>query len=143
MANKQLPQSKTSKVLEILRTEYPFERVLLGVLGLLVVLLGVYLLEGTMIAITRTEWWIFNAEWKRTMFSIIVIVLGTISFFMAVWPFFAPSIAEMKKVSIPNRNTTLNHIARVFGFIIFLSLFFTLLDWPLRKIFEWLAEIGA
>jgi preprotein translocase subunit SecE len=143
MANKQLQQTKTSKALEILRTEYPFERILLGVLGLLVVLLGVYLVEGKMITITRTEWWIFNTEWKRTTFSIIVIILGTVSFLMAIWPFFAPSIAEMKKVSIPNRNAILNHIARVFGFIIVLSLFFTLLDWPLRKIFEWLAEIGA
>ena len=143
MANKETTKPRTSKVLEILQKEYPFERILLGVLGALVIILGVYLIEEEVLEIRLTDWWIFNTATKRLIFSITVIVIGTVSFFMAIWPFFVPSFAEMKKVTWPNRSTVLNHSARVFGFIIILALFFVLIDWPLRYVFEWIAGLGA
>ena len=138
-----IPEKKPSRVMEILRTEYPFERILLGVLGALVIILGVYLIQGTLLEIRLTNWFIFATEGRRLAFSIIVIVVGAISFFMAVWPFFVPSFAEMKKVTWPSRSTILNHTARVFGFIIVVSLFFVLIDWPLRDIFKWIASLGV
>lgn len=143
MANKQIDKPKTSKVLEILQKEYPFERILLGVLGALVIILGVYLIEGEVLEIRLTTWWIFNTATKRTIFSAIVILVGTISFFMAIWPFFVPSFAEMKKVTWPDRSTILNHTARVFGFILVVAFFFVLIDWPLRRVFDWIAGLGA
>ncbi len=143
MAKLPTPESKPNRVIEILKKEYPFERILLGVLGALVIILGVYLIEGDVLQIRLTNWWIFNTDTKQLIFSIIVIVVGVVSFFMAIWPFFVPSFGEMKKVTWPNRKTILNHTARVFGFIILLSLFFLLLDWPLRKLFQWIAELGA
>jgi len=133
---------KTNKVLDILRKEYPFERILLGLLGALVVILGIYLLEGTMLRIRLTSWWIFDSELKRDIFAIFVIVIGSLSFIMAIWPSFVPSVAEMKKVTWPNQKTILNHSSRVFGFIIVLALFFTLVDWPLREFFQWLEGLG-
>lgn len=141
MAKQQLEKPKTSKVLEILKKEYPFERVLLGVLGALVIILGVYLIEEEVLEIRLTDWWIFNTATKRLIFSIVVIIVGAVSFFMAIWPFFVPSFAEMKKVSWPNKTTIMNHSARVFGFILILSLFFVLVDWPLRYLFEWITGL--
>ncbi|QMS85352.1 preprotein translocase subunit SecE [Candidatus Xianfuyuplasma coldseepsis] len=149
MAKLQIPDKKPSRVLEILRKEYPFERILLGVLGALVIILGVYLLQGilnptqALLEIRLTDWWIFNSETKRIIFTIVVIVIGVVSLFMAIWPFFVPSFAEMKKVTWPNRKTILNHSARVFGFIIILSAFFLIVDWPLRRLFQWITELGA
>ena len=140
---KKTPEIKTNKVIEILKTEYPFERVLLGLLGVLVLILGVYLIEGSVLEIRYTDLWIFNTDTKILIFSIFVIIIGAVSFFMAVWPFFVPSIAEMKKVSWPKRNTITNHSARVFGFIILLSLFFVLIDFGLRPFFKWIVELGA
>lgn len=142
MAKKELQEQKPNRVLQILRTEYPFERILLGVLGVLVLILGVYLVEGEVLSIRLTTWWIFNTALKRTIFSIFIILVGVVAFLMAVWPFFTPSIAEMRKVSWPKRKTILNHSARVFGFIIFLGLFFVLIDWPLSNFFDWLNKLG-
>ena len=88
-------ETKSSKVLEILRKEYPFERILLGVLGLIVLVLGVYLIEGEILAIRLTDMWIFNSDTKILIFSIFIIVIGAVSFLMAVWPFFVPSVGEM------------------------------------------------
>ncbi|AIO18063.1 Protein translocase subunit SecE [Candidatus Izimaplasma bacterium HR1] len=142
MAKKELQEHKPNRVLEILRTEYPFERILLGVLGAFVIVLGVYLLEGSVLEIRLTTWWIFNTALKRTIFSIFIILVGTIAFFMAVWPFFVPSIAEMRKVSWPNKKTIFNHSARVFGFIIIISLFFVLIDFGLSPFFDWINGLG-
>lgn len=144
MAKKiEIPEKKPSRVLEILRTEYPFERILLGVLGALVIILGVYLIEGNLLQIRLTSWFIFSTATRRLIFSILVIIVGAVSFVMAIWPFFVPSFAEMKRVTWPGRKMILNHSARVFGFIIVLSLFFVLIDWPLRDIFKWIATLGA
>ena len=129
---------KPNKVLEILRKEYPFERILLGVLGAFVLILGVYLVEGQLLTIKLTSWWIFNTELKRTIFAIFIILVGTVAFIMSIWAFFVPSFAEMKKVTWPKRTIILNHSARVFGFIIFLMLFFVVIDLGLIPLFSWL-----
>lgn len=142
MAKNEMQEHKPNRVLEILRTEYPFERILLGVLGAFVIVLGVYLLEGTVLEIKLTTWWIFDSELKRTIFSIFIIVIGSVAFLMSVWPFFVPSIAEMRKVSWPKRKTILNHSARVFGFIIFVALFFVLIDLGLQPFFVWINGLG-
>lgn len=142
MAKKELQEQKPNRVLEILRTEYPFERILLGILGALVLILGVYLLEGEVLSIRLTTWWIFNTELKRTIFAIFIIVIGAVAFLMSVWAFFVPSVAEMRKVSFPKRRTILNHSARVFGFIIFVALFFVLIDLGLIPFFEWINKLG-
>ena len=142
MAKNEMQEHKPNRVLEILRTEYPFERILLGVLGAFVIVLGVYLLEGTVLEIKLTTWWIFDSELKRTIFSIFIIVIGSVAFLMSVWPFFVPSIAEMRKVSWPKRKTRLNHVARVFGFIIFVAVFFVLIDLGLNPFFSWINSLG-
>ncbi|MCF7926339.1 MAG: preprotein translocase subunit SecE [Candidatus Izimaplasma sp.] len=140
---KKFDELKPNKVLEILKKEYPFERVLLGFLGILVIVLGVYLLEGSILEIRYTDLWIFNTQLKITIFTIIVILIGTTALGMALWPFFQPSFKEMRKVTWPNRPTILNHSARVFGFIIFLSLCFVIFDFGLRPLFIWINSLGV
>jgi len=142
MAKKELQEQKPNKVLEILRTEYPFERILLGVLGVMVLVLGVYLIEGEFLTIRLTTWWIFDSAAKRLAFSIFIVVVGAIALIMAIWPFFVPSFAEMRKVSWPKRKTRLNHVARVFGFIIFVAVFFVLIDLGLNPFFSWINSLG-
>ena len=140
---KKTEEIKKSKVLEILKKEYPFEKILLGFLGAIVLILGIYLIEGTILEIKFTDWWIFNSDLKITIFSIFVIVIGVASFALSIWPFFVPSIGEMKKVSWPNKVMIANHSARVFGFIFFIGLFFVTIDFGLRPLFLWLNSLGA
>ncbi len=138
MAKEKVQEQKQGKVMQILKTEYKFEGVLLGVLGLLVVVLGVYLIQGDVITIRWTDFWLFDSEIKRLIFAIIVTVIGAVAFIMAVWPFFAPSWEERKKITWPKRDTILNHSGRVYGFILLLVAFFVLIDWPLIELFAWL-----
>ena len=140
---KKTEEIKKNKVLEILKKEYPFEKILLGILGAIVLVLGIYLVEGTILEIKFTDWWIFDSALKITIFSIAVIVIGTLSFLLSIWPFFVPSIAEMKKVSWPNSVMIANHSARVFGFIFLIGFFFVLIDFGLIPLFDWLIKQGA
>ncbi len=136
-------EEKVAKVLKVLKTEYPFEGLLLGVLGALVLVLGIYILEGDVLRITMTDFWLFNTPTKITIFSIVVIIIGSVALLVALAPFFMPGLSEMKRVSWPTKNTMTNHTARVFGFVIFLGLMFVLYDFVFRPIFDFLYGLGA
>lgn len=136
-------EKKSFKVLEILKREYPFEGVLLAFLGALVLVLGVYIFEGQVLEVTLTDWWIFNAPWKVTTFSVIVMLIGLSALVYALMPFFLPGLKEMNKVSWPNRVMTNNYLARVFGFLLFLAFVFILFDFVLQPIFNFLYQLGA
>lgn len=139
---KKVVEVKKNKVIEILQKEYPVEKLLLGVLGAIVLILGVYLIEGQVLEIRYTDLWIFNSTTKILIFSIFVVLIGTAAFILAVYPFFVPSVAEMKKVSWPTRNIILNHSLRVFGFILFIAFFFVLLDVGFIPLFKWINALG-
>lgn len=147
MANNKQEEVKKNKVLEILTKEYPFERILMGFLGVLVIVLGVYLIEGSTLRITNTDsvWtsWIFGTPTGVLIFSIFILLLGIVSFGIAIWPFFKPSVAEMKKVTWPNGTTIRNHSGRVFGFILVVAGFFIVFDLGLKPLFDLLKSIGG
>ncbi|MCD6482420.1 MAG: preprotein translocase subunit SecE [Candidatus Izimaplasma sp.] len=140
---KKVEEVKKNKVLEILKKEYPFEKILLGFLGAVVLVLGIYLIEGTILEIKFTDWWLFNSKLKVTLFSIFVVLIGTASFFLSIWPFFVPSFSEMKKVSWPTKAVFSNNSARVFGFIFIVAMFFVVIDLGFRPLFAWLNGLGA
>lgn len=133
---------KKNKIIEVLQKEYPVEKLLLGVLGAIVIILGIYLIEGEVLEIRYTDLWIFDTDLKILIFSIFVILIGATAFLLAIWPFFVPSFAEMKKVSWPTKTIIINHSIRVFGFILFIAFFFVLIDFGLNPLFEWINELG-
>ena len=139
---KKVEEVKKNKIIEILKKEYPVEKLLLGVLGAIVLILGIYLIEGQVLEIRYTDLWIFDSTTKILIFSIFVIIIGATAFVMAVYPFFVPSYAEMKKVSWPTKNVIMNHSLRVFGFIFLIAFFFVLIDFGLSPLFGWINELG-
>ena len=139
---KKVEEVKKNKIIEVLQKEYPVEKLLLGVLGIIVLILGIYLIEGTVLEIRYTDLWIFNSDFKILLFSIFVILIGATAFLLAIWPFFVPSFAEMKKVSWPTKNVIVNHSLRVFGFIFLIAFFFVIIDFGLRPLFNWINELG-
>lgn len=144
MANlKEQPKTTGSKVMEILRKEYPFEGMLLALLGAVVLILGVYIFEGQVLQIRLTDWWIFATPLRITIFAILVGLVGLAALLYALAPFFIPSFKEMNRVSWPNRETMYNHTARVIGFLIFLAVTFILFDLVFQPIFAFLYDLGV
>ncbi len=140
---KDTKQDKVGKVLSILKKEYPFEGLLLGFLGALVLVLGVYIFEGEVLEIRFTDLWIFNTPLKITIFSIIVMLVGAVALIMAVGPFFIPGLKEMNRVTWPNKPTIYNNFSRVLGFIVVLGAMFILYDAVFSPVFNFLYGLGA
>ena len=111
-------EKKESKIMEILRTEYSFENWILAILAPFIALIGVYILDGSVVTISKTDWWIFNAEWKIKVIAWFLVVIGISVIAYLLIPHFKPSYVEMKKVSWLGVKKTVNHCLRVFGFVI-------------------------
>jgi preprotein translocase SecE subunit len=136
-------EKKSFNVLNILKKEYPFEGILLGLLGTLVLVLGVYIFEGEVLEVRLTEWWIFDAPWKIITFSFIIMAIGAAALIYAIAPFFIPGLKEMNKVSWPTRSMLNNYLARVFGFLLIVAVMFILYDLVFVPLFNFLYQLGA
>ena len=133
-------EQKGNRVLEILTTEYPIDRVLVVIMGLLVTVVGFYLVTNDpFLQITNTDsWytkWIFGTDTGILIFSIFILLMGVGSLVIGLYPYFKPSFKEMKRVTWPNGNTIKNHSVRVFGFILFLMAVFMLYETALKPLF--------
>jgi preprotein translocase SecE subunit len=137
---KKVEEKKQNKILEVLTKEYPTEQILLAVLAIMVMVLGVYILDTTD-RVNFNGLWFINTALEIKIFSWVVIVLGAIAFVIAVWAYFVPSFGEMKKVSWPTREIILNNSVRVFGFILFLALFFVILEVGMIPLFKWINNL--
>ncbi len=140
---KEQPEDKIGKVFSILKKEYRFEGLLLGFLGAMVLVLGIYIFEGQLLEIQLTDWFIFATELRINIFSIFVIAIGAVALIISLAPFFIPGVKEMRRVSWPSLSMLKNHSARVFGFMIFLSLMFVLYDLVFSPLFDYLYGLGA
>lgn len=140
-------EQKGNRVLQILTTEYPIDRVLVVIMGLLVTVVGYYLVSGdSYLQITNTgAWWsswIFGTPTGILIFSIFILIMGIGALGLGLYPYFKPSFKEMKKVTWPNGTIIRNHSLRVFGFIFFLVFVFVVYETALDPLFSWLKTLG-
>ncbi|HNZ50959.1 MAG TPA: preprotein translocase subunit SecE [Bacilli bacterium] len=136
---------KTNSILAIFTKEYKYEGLLLLFLSIIAIVLGSMVLIGESSGGTKglsiNENVFLIGDYPKA-FAWILIILGVMSLVLAVWPFFRPSIAEVKRVSWPTKGTLFQNTAIVFAFILIMSLFFLLADFLLGyllQFFNWLA----
>lgn len=139
-----------NRILQILTTEYPIDRVLVVIMGLLVTVVGYYLVSGhtypnstvQVLQISNTDsWWsswIFGTDTGITIFSWFILVMGVGALLLGLYPYFKPSFKEMKRVTWPNGGVIKNNSLRVFGFILFLVFVFVVFEAGLKPLFAWL-----
>lgn len=140
-------EQKGNRVLQILTTEYPIDRVLVVIMGLLVTVVGYYLVSGDpYLQITNTDaWWsswIFGTDTGILIFSIFILIMGVGALGLGLYPYFKPSFKEMRKVTWPSGSVIRNHSLRVFGFILFLVAAFIIFGAALNPLFDWFDTLG-
>lgn len=138
-------ENKENKILTILTKEYKYEGLILLLLSLVAIVLGVLIIigenTGTSGLVIKDNVFLIGDYPK--VFAWILIILGAVSLLLAVWPFYKPSIAEIKKISWPTKGVLLKNSATVFVFALIMSLFFLVVDLGLTQVvefFKWLAE---
>ncbi len=145
MAEK-VEKKKENRILSIFTKEYKYEGLILLLLAIISIVLGVLVLQG--ITSEGSEGLVINenvfliGDYPQA-FAWVLIVLGAVSFVLAVWPFYKPSFSEAKRITWPTRGDLLKNTAIVFAFILIMSLFFIFSDWVFGyvvKLFNWLGS---
>jgi preprotein translocase SecE subunit len=144
---KKVEKKEKKNFLSLVLREYRFEGLILLVLSLISIILGVMILIGVKTSgsdglIVNQDYW-FIGEYPKA-FAWILIILGAVSFVLAVWPYVKPSIGEVKRVSWPTKKVMLENTAITFVFILVIAGLFLGYDAILNqvvKLFKWLADL--
>lgn len=115
---------KTSKIHEILTTEYKWETYLLGVLSTIALAVGL-LIFTDVITVKEDTAVIGNYP---DLFAWIMTIIGSIGIILFAIPLFKPALPEFKKLAFPTFKVFLANSTRVFIFIIVLALVFLLYE---------------
>lgn len=146
MAEK-IEKKEKKNFLALIAREYKFEGLILLFLSLISIILGAMILIGVKSGgeeglIVNQDYW-FIGEYPKA-FAWILIILGAVSFVLAVWPYVKPSIGEVKRVSWPTKKVMLENTAITFAFILIIAGLFIGYDAILNQVvrlFKWLAEL--
>lgn len=122
---------KQNGVLAIFTKEYKYEGLILLTLSLIAIVLGVMVLigvgtDGTSGLTVNPEVWLIGKY--PAAFAWILVILGVVSMLLALWPYYKPSLYELRRVAWPTKGTMLQNSLTVFAFIIVMALFFLLSD---------------
>ncbi|MGD9910389.1 MAG: preprotein translocase subunit SecE [Candidatus Izemoplasmatales bacterium] len=144
-------EEKHSRVMEILKKEYTVENWLLAILSPILLLYGVYIAKGSFGSVDLTAIlgnsgvgfidFFFQTDTARIIVGIVLIVIGALVILYLVYPILLPSIHEMKKVSWPSMRQLGGDTSKVFAFLLFLMLVFTLYGYALEPLFKWLYSL--
>ncbi len=139
-------EKNNNGIMSIFTKEYKYEGIILLALSLIALVLGTMVLIGESSSgasgLVINEDIFLIGDYPKA-FAWILIILGAVSLVLAAWPFYKPSISEVKRVSWPDRGTLLKNTATVFAFILILSIFFIFSDWIFGyvvELFGWLSS---
>ncbi len=114
----------SSKVLEVLKTEYKWENVLLAILASLALAFSLLIINGTLVV--RDNFPIIGQY--PMVFAWILFAISIIGILLVVYPFFAAALPEVEKITWANFPTTAVAVGKVFTFVIIFALLFVGFD---------------
>ncbi|NLN50295.1 MAG: preprotein translocase subunit SecE, partial [Acholeplasmataceae bacterium] len=113
-----------SKILDVLKTEYKWENILLAILASLALAFSLMIINGTLEVREN-----FPLIGKYPMlFAWILFSISIIGIILVIYPFFVQALPELKKISWANWAVSLDAIAKVFIFVIIFAMLFVGFD---------------
>jgi len=122
---------KKSRLVEAFTKDYKYEGLILLVLAIIALVLGIWALkyptnhDGTL---AFEGAFLIGNKLGSTIFSWILIVLGGFSMILAIWPYYKPSIYEIKRVTWPTKKTMITDTVAVLIYSASFAIFFAILD---------------
>ena len=95
--NETKAKPKKNRLAEVFMKDYRFEGLILLILAVIAIVLGVLILVNTL---TIDDSIPVLGDYPK-VFAWILVGLGVISLGLAVWPFYKPSVEEVKRVTWP------------------------------------------
>lgn len=125
---------KKNRLAEVFMRDYRFEGLILLLLAVVAIVLGVLILVGTLAINDNIP---ILGDYPK-VFAWILVGLGAISLGLAIWPFYKPSVDEVKRVTWPTWKQFLYDSVVVLLFVAILSLFYTAIDTGFSALVGWL-----
>ena len=129
-------KEKKNRLAEVFTKDYKYEGLLLLVLSILALILGIYFLNDPDYAKSQF------GQIPASVFFWLLIVLGSVSLLLSIWPYYKPSIYEVKRITWPTKKEMLENSISVFIFVIIFVIFFALVDTGLKELIEWIKTWG-
>ena len=125
---------KKNRLAEVFMKDYRFEGVILLVLAVIAIVLGVLIVVGTLTIDPNIP---VLGDYPK-VFAWILIGLGVVSLGLAIWPFYKPSVEEVRRVTWPTGKQFLYDSMVVLLFVAILALFYTAIDTGFSALVAWL-----
>lgn len=117
-------KEKKSKVLEVLKTEYKWENVVLAILASLALAFSLMIINGALVV--RDSFPIIGQF--PMVFAWVLFSISVIGIILVIYPFFLQAFPELKKVSWADLPTAMDAIVKVLVFVLIFSLLFVGFD---------------
>lgn len=124
-----MAEQKKNRLAEIFTKDYKYEGIILLLLSVVAIIVGVLLVQDPALSATQIVFTLTG-----NIFGWILIGLGGVSLLLSIWPYYKPSVYEVKRVTWPNKKTMLENCISVFIFAIIFVLFFALVDAGLKEL---------
>ena len=133
--NKQNETKATEKVrknrlVEVFTKDYKYEGLILLILAIIAIVFGVVLLANIKAGrnIIQGAFLIGESDTTSKIFAWILIVLGAFSLALSIWPYYKPSINEVRRVTWPTKKVMITNCLDVLVYSASFALFFFLVD---------------
>ena len=128
-------KQKKNRLVEAFTKDYKYEGLLLLVLSIISIVIGVYFL-GNPPAVTD----LLGIPTK--VFFWLLIALGGVSLLLSIWPYYKPSIYEVRRITWPTKKEMLENSLSTFIFVAIFVFFFLLVDFGLGELLDWIKSWG-
>lgn len=129
-----MAEQKKNRLVEIFTKDYKYEGLVLLILSVIAIIVGVLLLDNYSEVMIG---WI-----SGKVFGWILVVLGAVSLLLSIWPYYKPSVYEVKRVSWPTKKEMFENVLSAFIFTIIFVIFFAGVDLGLKAFIEWIKSWG-
>lgn len=126
---------KKNRLAEVFMKDYKYEGLILLILAVIAIVLGTLILVGTLIIDENIP---LLGDFPK-VFAWILTLLGVASLLLAVWPYYKPSVEEVKRVTWPTWKKFAYDSVVVLVFIAVLSCFYALIDTGFSALVNWLS----
>lgn len=130
MAIKKRDQDKGSKLLDVLKTEYKWENVVLAILASLALAFSLMIINGTLSV--RPGFPIIGSY--PMIFAWILFSISVIGILLVIAPFFVQALPEVRRISWANWATSVDAVIKVFIFVLILAFLFLGFDYLIKLV---------
>lgn len=110
-----LDKPKRNKLLEVLTHDYKVENIFLALIAIVAMAFSVMILSGKLSV--KDSYPLIGAY--PTAFAIILLLIAILGLLVVLWPFFEPSIGEVRKITWARPKELYQDLFRVIVFMIF------------------------